>query len=305
MNSSNRRGRDRAVLALKLVATTTLIVLILRRVSLDAIVERGRAVDPGMLVAAAVLGVLFTLLKSYKWCFLVCRSGARSTFAAALRSYLIGMGAGLVTPGRVGEVGRAWDLPEGERLRGAGLVGVDKFLDLGVVFSLACVGGFLVIGGVAGIAFAAVAGVLLGFLYRPQALLRLVERFIAGKRGEARIVPVIQAFRALSTAELNASLAMTCVAYAIVLVEFYLLVLGFEPVAFHAVILVFPVVMLMNILPVTIGGLGVREGTSALLLSRFGVSDEAAVGAAFLIFFFNTLLPGLAGALLFLRRRAT
>jgi uncharacterized protein (TIRG00374 family) len=293
------------VLGVKIAVTTALVGLILRHVSLAAIVEGVRAADPEMLAAAVAIGILFTLLKSYKWCYLVCRSGGRCTFATALRSYLIGMGAGLVTPGRVGEVSRAYYLPDGERLRGAGLVGVDKLLDLGAVFSLACVGGFIVIGGAVGIGCAAVTAVLLGFLYRPQMPLRFVERLLAGRWGESRIIPVLDAFRALGRIELNVSLAMTYAAYAIVLIEFYLLVLAFEPVSFGPVLLVFPVVMLMNVLPITIAGLGVREGTSALLLSQFGVSQEAAVGAAFLIFSFNTLLPGLAGALLLLRRRAT
>ena len=42
-------------------------------------------------------------------------------------------------------------------------------------------------------------------------------------------------------------------------------------------------------------GLGLREGTAALLLSRYGVPMEAAVAAAFSLFVINALLPGLVG----------
>jgi uncharacterized membrane protein YbhN (UPF0104 family) len=51
-------------------------------------------------------------------------------------------------------------------------------------------------------------------------------------------------------------------------------------------------------MPVTIGGLGIREGAAAWLLSRYGVPTAEAALAAFLMFSINTALPGLIGAFL-------
>ena len=63
--------------------------------------------------------------------------------------------------------------------------------------------------------------------------------------------------------------------------------------------LLYPIIILINILPLTIGGIGIREGASMITLSKFGIPPEAAVNASFLLFCANTLIPGLIGALFF------
>jgi hypothetical protein len=55
-------------------------------------------------------------------------------------------------------------------------------------------------------------------------------------------------------------------------------------------------ILLTNLIPLTIGNLGIREGAAAFLLARFGVAAPAAVNAAFLLFLFDSVIPGLAGA---------
>jgi uncharacterized membrane protein YbhN (UPF0104 family) len=68
--------------------------------------------------------------------------------------------------------------------------------------------------------------------------------------------------------------------------------------SFDIVFLTFPLVILTNVLPLTVGGLGIREGAAAALLSHYGVPTAEAALAAFLMFAINTALPGLVGALL-------
>ncbi len=67
--------------------------------------------------------------------------------------------------------------------------------------------------------------------------------------------------------------------------------------------LTFSIMILSNLLPITIGGLGVREALSVLILRRYGVSDAVAVNAAFLSYLTNTVLPGVVGSFLIPRAR--
>ena len=62
-----------------------------------------------------------------------------------------------------------------------------------------------------------------------------------------------------------------------------------------AVLFCFPLIILSISLPLTIGGLGVREAVAVLLLSRFGVAQATALNAALLLFVINVLAPGLLG----------
>jgi uncharacterized membrane protein YbhN (UPF0104 family) len=60
-------------------------------------------------------------------------------------------------------------------------------------------------------------------------------------------------------------------------------------------IICFPLVMLVNSVPITIGGLGIREGAAVLFFSQFAVQGSSALGAALLLFAINILIPGLCG----------
>ncbi|WPL17708.1 hypothetical protein Thiowin_02747 [Thiorhodovibrio winogradskyi] len=59
---------------------------------------------------------------------------------------------------------------------------------------------------------------------------------------------------------------------------------------------VMPVTYLITLLPISLGGLGIREGVLVLLLGRVGISVSDAVTFAFLIHF-NRMLVGGSGGL--------
>lgn len=52
--------------------------------------------------------------------------------------------------------------------------------------------------------------------------------------------------------------------------------------------------MLMNFV-ITIGGLGIREGTAIFLLGKFSLSPATAFNSGFLLFLINTALPAIIG----------
>ncbi len=94
----------------------------------------------------------------------------------------------------------------------------------------------------------------------------------------------------------------TLISYTVVIAEFCCLLANYSPISIKTAALTQPVIMLLNILPITVAGLGVREGAAILLLTHFGIAAPAAFASAFLLFLLNTALPGLAGMLLLLHR---
>lgn len=58
------------------------------------------------------------------------------------------------------------------------------------------------------------------------------------------------------------------------------------------------VVVLFTVLPISIGGLGVREGVLVLVLSAYGVPSADALALSILVFATTILAPGLAGGVL-------
>lgn len=71
------------------------------------------------------------------------------------------------------------------------------------------------------------------------------------------------------------------------------------PVPWHAYLVVVPLVTLLTMLPLTVNGMGVREGSLILLLSSYGVTDEQAFALG-LGWFALSLGVGLIGGLLYL-----
>jgi uncharacterized membrane protein YbhN (UPF0104 family) len=79
--------------------------------------------------------------------------------------------------------------------------------------------------------------------------------------------------------------------------------LGLEvPLLGYAVVV--PLVSLLAMLPISVGGMGVREGSLILLLNPFGVSDAGALAVG-LSWFAMNLVMGLAGGLVYLFRGQT
>jgi uncharacterized membrane protein YbhN (UPF0104 family) len=66
-------------------------------------------------------------------------------------------------------------------------------------------------------------------------------------------------------------------------------------VGFTAILAFFPAVSILQTLPLTVGGLGVREGALYLFLHPLGVHKEQAIGLG-LIYYFSVLIVSLLGA---------
>jgi uncharacterized membrane protein YbhN (UPF0104 family) len=77
--------------------------------------------------------------------------------------------------------------------------------------------------------------------------------------------------------------------------SFFLLLRAFTLTGFATAVATYPYIVLAGDLPLSFGGVGVREGVSALLLSSYAVPAGAAVGAALLWFVLGIFLPAVLG----------
>jgi len=70
-------------------------------------------------------------------------------------------------------------------------------------------------------------------------------------------------------------------------------------VPIHVFFSILPLVYLVTVLPVSLGGLGVREGTFVLLLAQFGVMASDAVTLSFLEYLSRIVIAGFGGLVYF------
>jgi uncharacterized membrane protein YbhN (UPF0104 family) len=207
------------------------------------------------------------------------------------------MGLALVTPARMGELVRVAYLRDDQKMKIGGLVLIDKGLDVVVLLALSVPGAARLLGPAAGGVLGALAAVALIVLYRPHSVAAALRGVTGRLPLGAKVDGVWASLDALSPPDTTAFLAVTVIAFAVVFLQFGVILLSWHAWALDVVLLTFPLVILTNILPLTVGGLGIREGTAAALLSHYGVTPADAALVAFLSFLMNTALPGLIGAL--------
>jgi uncharacterized protein (TIRG00374 family) len=276
--------------------TVALLGLVLYKVNLGHVARAASSARPQYLLFALLLTVPFLYFKALRWYLMLEAAGVRATFGEATLSLIGGMGLALITPARLGELVRAAYLQDPQKLKIAGLVLVDKGFDVLVLAALSIAGAWLLLGAWVGLAFTVLTLLGLVGVYQPARVLRL----LLGKRTrlpmQAKLERAAGSLESLSPAATSSFLALTFLSFVVVLIQFGIILLSWQSWRFDLVFLTFPLVVLTNVVPVTIGGLGVREATAAVLLGRYGVSQSHAVLAALLMFTINTALPGIIGA---------
>jgi uncharacterized membrane protein YbhN (UPF0104 family) len=280
--------------------TLLLLAVVALKVHPASLATAARSAQPAQIVAALALTVPFLYCKALRWYLMLQAASVEATFGEALLSLVGGMGLALVTPARLGELVRVAYLRDPQKLKIGGLVMIDKGLDVLVLCGLAIPGAWALLGPLAGLAFLAVTGCGLLLVYNPTRVHARLTGWTARMRhGLAeRLHRVWASLESLSAGSTSIFLALTLLSFVVVLIQFGIILSDWRAPTLGLVLLTFPLVILTNVLPVTVGGLGVREGAAALLLAHYGVPAADAVLAALLMFTINTALPGVAGALL-------
>ncbi len=275
--------------------TILLLAIILWKTNPGQFWTSARQVSLVNLALAMLLTVPFLVLKALRWHLLLRAGRCRATFREAFISLIGGMGVALLTPARLGEVTRAAYVSEPRKLRVGALVMVDKIYDVIVLALLSVAGAAYLVSPLLAVGLAALglAGVWLAVRARD---LRALFRLARGMPLYAKVDKVLAEF-----AEFGADVGIRCLLYTvasflIVLAQYWIILHAWNRGSVEIVAYVFPLVVLTNVVPLTVAGLGTREGAAALLLKHYGIPTPVAVTSAFLMFFMNTALPGLLGA---------
>lgn len=295
---------------LKVLLTFVLVYLVMDKISFRDFENSIKTIRAGFVVAL-FYALVFTLIKALKWYYLVRQTSEKgTTWGDAVKSYFVGMVGGLLTPGRVGEIARTVYLEKHNKSLIIYLVAVDKVFDITVVVLLALPGIYYFTGVFAFFATAGVGIILAGLLvgiffphYPPRWLNRLLERTGKWAGIRERLSLIEREMESMTMKFKLKFLGITFLSYGIVIIEFYWLVNNYQNCPLAAICLTQPLIMLINIVPVTIAGLGIREGAAVVLLASFGVGGAAAISSAFMLFLLNTAFPALAGALFLTHRQ--
>jgi len=278
--------------------TLLLLALVAYKVQPEHILAAAGSARPQDLTVALFLTIPFICLKALRWYAMLRAAAIEASYSDAVYSLVGGMGLALITPARLGELVRAAYLRDRRKWKIGGLVMVDKGFDVLVLAGLSIPGAASLLGPAPAAGLAALTLVGLAIVYSPRQVEALLQRATKRFPARTRVLEAVSSMESLGPRPTTFFLAVTVLAFAVVLLQFGVILLSWHSWSPSIVLLTFPLVILTNVLPITIGGLGIREGAAALLLAHFGVSSADAALAAFLMFAINTALPGVVGALL-------
>ncbi len=248
--------------------------------------------------AAVALYIAGQVMSSYRWQLLARINRIDGRWHEYLAYYLIGMATNLFIPGLIGgDAARATYLGLRHRRmtdaiasvvadRGIGLVALfwmaalaavtvsSVRLPSSLIFAVAAIGVFLLLG-------FALAPLLIGPLRR-----------LSGRIGRASgpLLPYLD-----RPAALLPPIILSLILQASLALCQYLLAVGMGlKLPISAVLLVVPMANVAASLPLTLNGLGVREGAYVLLFGMAGVAQQDAVALG-LLWFASTMIGGLTG----------
>ncbi len=293
--------RARALAALRIVGLVVLVGIVLRRVDFAAVGASWRGM--GALTIGLTLSCFCGAMavRVAKWTLQVRSLGLATEPVAQARAFLWGILLGVVTPMRLGELGRLSALsldPErrGDGLRlGAAALLLEKGYELLVLLSLA-IGGCVVVLGQPALAAALtlplMAGAAFGLLpLSPPAA--LLARLPASIRKNA-VDPVLLARDGMSWRARLAVFGLTGLAQLLNMIGGLQLYRAFGDIDLWTCFLGMPLLTFTSAVPITVSGIGLREVLAMELFGRGGYPAHGAAVAATLTYLGANVVPTLA-----------
>jgi uncharacterized protein (TIRG00374 family) len=297
---------------LKISIAALVMVMLLKRVEMKEISDAFKSAKMFCIWVALTLLVPNIYLQFFKWRYLVRLLKPQVTNRETFQSLLAGFTFGFITPGRLGEFGRAFFIKDCPWVSLLGVTFIDKLFSLAMVFFWGAIGLIFFVSRqlylytlAPMVVFTVIAliviyyvlfhpGIIRGFLYSLNIILPFRDKI-------KLLMSSLDNFHRRQAINL---LLLTFGFYFIIFIQFYILICSFETAPFLPALLAIASIMLVkSMLPISFGDLGIRESAAIFFLGKIGIYEWAAFNASILLFLINLLIPSLVGLVLVLKYR--
>ncbi len=296
-------------------------VFIIRNTGIGQIRSTFGGIEPIDLFLFPVFTAAIILIRGYRWQYLMRLVGIRYSMGRSAAVWTIGFFAAAITPGKVGDAVRALYVSQ-ETGRNVGecflTVFIDRLMDLvtvvlfGIVTILLFSYQYIRIPSIWVILLASLGGLFLIFLLLnrkvTKTLVRPVFTVFFPKKYKETLSMSFNSFYdslALYAREWKGTLKafLLTVGYWVLvfaLAWYVALIMGIE-VSFYYIVVIMPIVTLVELIPISVSGLGTREATVIYFFSVIGIASAQAVGFSIVYLIVGTYITSLIGLLFWLR----
>jgi len=287
---------------IKIVLTILLFAVLFVKINLFDVANIILSLKCIYLLGAFILLPILYSIRTIRWNIFLRFFGINLRFIKLFKIMIIGIFYGLITPGKVGELGRAYHVTEKKMITLPTII-MEKIIDIATLIGLSLVtvlvyfpNDTIMLLIIVSLIIVLVLGVF--FLLNSKLIYKLVK--ILGIQ-DNECDKFTHHFRKMlgNYSIMAKSFSLSFLYYIICYFICYFISLAakFNPI----VVITFPIIILMGNIPVTISGLGLRESVGSLLFTYLGEPPANGFVFAFLIFIVITVIPGIVGYFLLLR----
>ncbi len=251
---------------------------------------------------------IFILIKTYKWHIIARSLGAQEGFWISLIAVLTGLGFGVFTPARAGEIMRVNYYKSVDKVMLGSLIVADRLIDLITILVLCIYFIVLNLNLVWALIIVFINCLAVLFLLHVRNTIEILNLLPAKLRSDT-VSSILEKIGTASVILTPNSIArfsgLSLINWLFVILQFYFILNMFHICAFNVAFASLPIIQLSNMLPITIAGIGVRENLSVFVMKVYGVPSQVAAIGAFFLFVFDILIPGITGLIFFGLRRKT
>jgi uncharacterized protein (TIRG00374 family) len=303
---------------LKLAVGIVLVILVfLFKVNLSEFGAELKQSNPRWIIAAGFLHIVGLLLSAYRWQILLSVHGVRAPLLDLIQSYLIGGFFNNFLPTRVGgDVYRMVDSKKysGSLLRPFAVIVVERLTGIYglLLIGIAALAFYPRLSEVRGFAIALLSLTIVGLIllllfYGSEGFSNLLKKLALKLPAKisVKVTGLLDAFWEFSGAKgivLYAFLLGILLQANVILYYFFIAQGIGMSLTFLEACIVMPILICIQLIPLTPNGIGVREFSYIYLLQPFGVSDAQAV--AFSLWdYVLTFSYGIIGGILYLLKK--
>ena len=285
----------------------SLFLFLIYRTGVEKIIKVLQTINPVTLLFLLPVLVVDALLKGSKWRLVINSHEIEYPLLESTKVFLIGVFAGLVTPGRAGDLIRANYLRRTHKSLSdcVSTVLVDRFIDIGVLavlgsLSLVLFSSFFAPLGVIYVMIAVLLGAYFVFLlifFNERIMRALLTRI-----GSQKLIDFYDKLLTLDKKKLLQATILSFVAWVITTLEAQIIACSIDlPVSYAFLFLCIPIITFAEILPITISGLGTRELAFVTLLGLLAIPSELAIAFSLMYVVLAYWIAALVGLLLSIR----
>lgn len=275
--------KKKSYLIFKIIISILFLVFLFYIIKPQQILSAMRNADAVWIILALLLLPLNMFLQSLRWKVLVTLSKEKVSNKEILSSILYSFSYSIFTPARLGEIGRAFHITNSKKDEMVVLAFYEKFFAF-------CA---LMLFGLISLSFHE------SFYYLIAVVAVIVLMF--SSKYLAQHLPYFKRYTSILSGVHTSKILLISLLFVFVYIfQFYLILNAFRPVNIFGAFFFISIVMLVNAIPITFSGLGLRELASVYFFKQIFVNPGQAASASLILFTINILLPTFTGFILHL-----